>query len=54
MLDEYRQIHERIATEFLGDSWRTENKNSLINKCLEYEKSNPKLYNAYLSAVIAR
>ena len=54
MLDEYRQIHEKIATEFLGDSWRIENKNTLINKCLEYEKSNQKLYNAYLSAVIAR
>ena len=54
MLDDYRQNHERIATEYLGDSWRTENKNILINKCLEYENSNINLYNAYLSAVIAR
>ena len=54
MLKEYKQLHEKQATEHLGESWRKENKNNLFYKCLEYENTNKTLYNAYFSAIIAR
>ena len=54
MLEEYRQLHEKIAVEFLKDSWRKENKNKLFYKCLEYENTNKGLYDAYFSAIIVR
>lgn len=52
MLDEQKEIFESCAD--LIDGWRTENKNVLCNKYIEYENTNKELANSYYSAIIAR
>lgn len=52
MLDDIRLSYEACA-DLMIPGWRTENKNTLINKCIEVE-DNKELYNAYVSAIIVR
>ena len=55
MLKEYRLNYERTADAYLTDfDWRKADKNMLFFKYCEYERSNKKLSEAYLSAVIVR
>lgn len=55
MLKEYRLIYETKADAYLSDiDWRHMNKNHIFNKYCEYENINPKLAEAYLSALIVR
>lgn len=53
MLDSYKQEYEKCADAYVVENWRKMNKNELVNRYIEVE-SNPKLANAYMSAIICR
>lgn len=54
MLHEYKQIYARRADELIKEDWRKMNKNTIFFRYSEFEKSNPKLAEAYLAAAIVR
>ena len=55
MLREYRLIYETKADAYLCDfDWRKADKNMLFFKYCDYETANPKLSEAYLSALLVR
>ena len=55
MLREYRLIYETKADAYLYDfDWRKADKNMLFFKYCDYETVNPKLSEAYLSALLVR
>lgn len=55
MLKEYRLIYETKADAYLYDfDWRKADKNMLFFKYCDYETMNPKLSEAYLSALLVR
>ena len=53
MLNTYKKSYEECADLFITENWRKMNKNTLVNKYIEVE-NNPKLANAYMSAIICR
>ena len=54
MLDDYRRLYEHSADALIIYEWRKENKNNLFHKYIEYEKSDPKLAEAYIAAIMVR
>ena len=53
MLDSYKKAYEQCADNLIKENWRKMNKNVLVNKYIEIE-NDPKLANAYMSAIIVR
>lgn len=51
MLEEYLKLYETQAS--LIENWKKINKNVLCKLCIENE-NNPRMYEAYLSAIVAR
>ena len=54
MLDDYRRACEATADVTLGTEWRKEDKNDLFKKALANKGVNPKLFDAYVSAILVR
>lgn len=54
MLEDNKKLYSQYADVLIGESWRKENKNTLVHKYVEFEKSDPKLASAYMSAILCR
>lgn len=52
MLDEYYKLYKERAD--LVPGWKTESKNNLVHKYIEYEKEEPFIAENYLCAIICR
>lgn len=52
MLEKYKEIYKNAAS--IIPNWENENKNTLINKYVEFKDSNPILADSYAAAIIYR